>query len=369
MTCFASGGDNVAMNEVHHALIDSGARSRGGPGQRNTGKLVHSIGGRARRIGRVLGGLLGLIVAASLAGSVYESVAEAADARAYPAPGQMVDVGGHRLHINCTGTGSPTVVIEAGWGDSSVAWSSWVQPAAAQTTRVCTYDRAGMAYSEPGPLPRTADRLARELHTLLSGAGVPGPYVLVGHSLGGALVRVYAHDYPAEVAGLVLIDSMNPSGARPSTSATPTQTDSHSIVDWALTLPARTGALRLLAGLLGMNAGLSPEVAGAYTALSVTPRHWQTWLDEGRAMPESLAQAGAVKSFGALPLIVLSRGLTVDPDQDWQRMQTELLGLSSNSQQFFADRSGHGIQLDQPEAAVAAIEKMVEQTRTLAPQR
>ena len=193
---------------------------------------------------------------------VYESVAEAADARAYPAPGRMIDVGGHRLHINCIGTGTPTVVIDAGWGDSSVAWSSWVQPAAARTTRVCTYDRAGMGYSEPGPLPRTAERFAQELHTLLTRAGEPGPYVLVGHSLGGALVRVYAHDYPAEVAGVVLIDSMSASGARPSTSATSTETDSHSIVDWALTLPARTGVLRLLAGALGSNAGLSPEVQG-----------------------------------------------------------------------------------------------------------
>src|SRR5207244_11346141 len=101
--------------------------------------------------------------------------------------------GGFRLHINCIGTGSPTVVIEAGWGDSSAAWSSWVQPSAASTTRVCTYDRAGMGYSDPGPLPRTAERFAAELHALLSSASEPGPYVLVGHSMGGLTVRVFAH--------------------------------------------------------------------------------------------------------------------------------------------------------------------------------
>src|SRR2546426_11196339 len=111
-------------------------------------------------------GLLGVVVALGLSGAAYESVAEAADARAYPPAGQMVDVGGYRLHINCIGTGSPTVVIEAGWGDSSAAWSSWVQPSAASTTRVCTYDRAGMGYSDPGPLPRTADCFAAELHAL-----------------------------------------------------------------------------------------------------------------------------------------------------------------------------------------------------------
>ena len=307
--------------------------------------------------------LLGLVVVLSLVGTGYESVAKAADVRAYPPPGRMIDVGGYSLHINCVGTGTPTVVIEAGWGDSSVSWSSWVQPEVARTTRVCTYDRAGMGYSEPGPLPRTAERFAQELHTLLSGAGVAGPYVLVGHSSGGLPVRVFAHRYVAEVAGVVLIESMSPSGAKPSASATPAQSDSHSIADLAITVPARTGVLRLLAGPLQLNAGLAPEVANAYTAVSVTARYLQTWLDEGKGMPESLAQAGVVKSLGALPLIVLSSGLKVSEDQDWQRMQTELLELSSSSQQLFADNSGHNIQIDQPEAAVGAIERMVEQTR------
>src|SRR6266852_221780 len=174
---------------------------------------------RARQLGRGLIAVLGLLVVLGLVGTMDESVAEAADVRAYPPPGQMIDVGGHSLHINCVGTGTPTVVIDAGWGDSSGAWSSWVQPEAARTTRVCTYDRAGMGYSEPGPLPRTAEIFALELHRLLRGAGEPGPYVLVGHSLGGLPVRVFAHEYAAEVAGVVLIEWMSPSGAKPSTSA------------------------------------------------------------------------------------------------------------------------------------------------------
>src|SRR5438067_13079709 len=162
----------------------------------------------ARQIGRGLVGVLGLLVVLGLTGAIYESVAEAADMRAYPPPGRMIDVGGYRLHINCVGTGSPTVVIEAGWGDSSGAWSSWVQPGVARTTRVCTYDRAGMGYSEPGPLPRTAERFAEELHALLSNAGESGPYVLVGHSLGGLPVRVFVSTYAANVAGVVLIEAM-----------------------------------------------------------------------------------------------------------------------------------------------------------------
>src|SRR6266852_1362840 len=195
---------------------------------------------RARQLGRGLIAVLGLLVVLGLVGTMDESVAEAADVRAYPPPGQMIDVGGHSLHINCVGTGTPTVVIDAGWGDSSGAWSSWVQPGVARTTRVCTYDRAGMGFSEPCPLPRTAE--------------------------------VFAREYAAEVAGVVLFESMSPRQAKPSTSATPTETDSHSIVDWVVTLPARTGVLRLLSGPLHGGEGLSPEVANYYSAFWVTPR-------------------------------------------------------------------------------------------------
>ena len=141
------------------------------------------------------------------------------------------------------------------------------------------------------------------------------------------------------------------------------ESDSHSFADWALTLPARTGLLRLLSGPLDAYHGLSPEQANAYSSFSMRPRSLQAWLDEGKGMPQSFVQAGAVTSFGATPLIVLSRDRTVEPDQDWQRMQTELLGLSSNSQQFFATESGHNVEFDQPQAAVGAIEKMVELTR------
>jgi pimeloyl-ACP methyl ester carboxylesterase len=252
-------------------------------------------------------------------------------------------------------------VIDAGWGDWSATWSSWVQPEAAKTTRVCTYDRAGMGWSETGPLPRTAEHFAQELHSGLERAGIPGPFVLVGHSAGGVTMRVFAHAYAADVAAVILIESMSPSQAQPSAAAAPSPTDAPSGSDWWLTLPARLGLLRVFAGPLGLTPALSPEVANAYTAFSVTPGSGQSWLDEGRGMPESLAQAGAVTSFGAVPLLVLSRGL--DQDQDWQRVQAELLDLSSNSRPLIADRSGHNVHFDQPEAAVGAILTMVEQIR------
>ncbi len=162
-------------------------------------------------LGVSLAALLGL----ALVGYIYEPMAEAADAKAYPPPGQMVDVGGYRLHIHCTGTGSPTVVIDAGLGDWSTSWGGYVQPEVAKTTRVCTYDRAGMGWSEAGPLPRDAAQFVKELHTLLQNANILGPYIMVGHSLGGLPVRVFVHEYSSELSGVVLIELMSSQTVQP----------------------------------------------------------------------------------------------------------------------------------------------------------
>src|SRR3990172_2738206 len=134
--------------------------------------------------------------------------AKAELAAKYPAPGKLVDVGGYRLHINCQGQGSPTVVIEAGAADCSLSWGQ-VQREVARFTRVCTYDRAGLGWSERSPQPRTAHNLVEDLHTLLARSGVEPPYVLVGHSLGGLFVRLYAHEHPDQVAGMVLVDAVH----------------------------------------------------------------------------------------------------------------------------------------------------------------
>src|SRR5215212_3031809 len=306
-----------------------------------------------------LGASLAALFGLALVGYIYEPIAEAADAKAYPPPGQLVDVGGYRLHINCTGTGSPTVVIESGWGDSSAAWG-WVQPEVAKTTRVCTYDRAGMGWSEPSPEPRTAREFAKELHTLLAKANEPGPYVLVGHSMGGYTVRVYAHDYPEEVIGLVLIDPQNLSTEDAAAFNPAPKPGKNSLP----ALMARIGIMRLLAVPLGAVEDLPEGDKQAYTASVVTPRGVQTYLDEGRGMSEGGAQARAVTTLGALPLIVLSRGK--DMDAESAASQARYLQLSTDSQHLIADQSGHHIMIEQPEAAVAAILQMVQQVRQTA---
>lgn len=306
-----------------------------------------------------LAGVFGALLLLLIVGPIYESSSEAADDKAYPPPGEMVDVGGHRLHINCMGSGSPAVVIEAGWGDWSETWVP-VEQDVAETTRVCTYDRAGLGWSEPGPLPRDAAQIAKELDTLLHNANIPGPYVLVGHSLGGLPVRVFAHAYPADVAGVVLIESMSPrqfsQPAGPAASAPPSGPQH-------LSFPAelaRFGIIRILARPLGIFGEALHE--DAYYSRAVRPGHIQAYLDEGRGLPASAVEADAVKDFGNVPLIVLTARKSDQP-RGWQAMQTEFLQLSTNSQQLFAEKSGHNIELEEPEAAVAAIVEMVQQLK------
>jgi len=150
--------------------------------------------------------LLGLAILAGAVGALYQAVGAHLDARRSPEPGRLVGIGGYGLHLNCSGTGSPTVVLESGIGDVAVEWAL-VQPGIAKLSRVCSYDRAGYGGSDSGPFPRTSRQIADELHALLHNAGEPAPYVLVGHSFGGYNVRVFAGEYPEDVAGLILVDS------------------------------------------------------------------------------------------------------------------------------------------------------------------
>lgn len=304
-----------------------------------------------------LGAGLATLLGLALVGYIYEPLAEAADAKAYPPPGQLVDVGSYRLHINCTGSGSPTVVIVAGAGDWSTRWGGVVQPEVAKTVRVCTYDRAGLGWSEAAPLPGDAAQFAKELHTLLQNANVPGPYVMVGHSLGGFVVRIFAHDYASEVAGVVLVDSMNPKQV--------TQSQSNFLAR-LYSLQAgltRFGVGRLIVKLLGLASSMPPNEE-TYWPQYIRSQSLQASASEYQGLPASAAEATAVKSFDDLPLIVLTAKLNDNPG--WPEWQAELLQLSSNSQHLFAENSGHVIQADEPKAAIAAILQMVEHVRQTA---
>lgn len=157
--------------------------------------------------------LLALPVVLAIAGATYQSISGALDQRNYPPPGTLVDVGGYRLHLLCMGEGSPTVILDAANQGTVSNWI-WIQPALAETTRVCAYDRAGLGWSDLSPEPQDTPQNSEALHTLLTNAKVPGPYVLVGHSLGALYVRMYADMYPADVAGMVLIEGTLPDGLK-----------------------------------------------------------------------------------------------------------------------------------------------------------
>jgi pimeloyl-ACP methyl ester carboxylesterase len=300
---------------------------------------------------------------------------------AYPAPGQMVDVGGYRLHIDCQGTGTPTVVMEAGLTEPALMWAL-VQPQVSAHSRVCVYDRAGLGWSDLSPKPRTAEVMVEELHTLLQNANVAGPYVLVGHSTGGMLVRLYAHVYPTEVIGLVLVDAQHEDQfARLSPEiqqgiqAMFAQSDQDLPLYHAV-VASGIGALVPAIGALADNPELPSPAREAVSALALSdPKFVEARVAEQDAIFESLAQVRAahITSLGNIPLIVLYRGLVDSPtpgltpeenQQWWFGLQTELAALSPQGELVLAEQSGHHIQLDQPDLVIDAIEQVLAATHS-----
>ncbi len=317
-------------------------------------------------IPRILLGLLALIVTLALIVLVGGAIAKTNLQARFPAPGKLVDIGGYRLHIACQGSGAgPTVILDAGTGATSLDWAL-VQPEVAKFAQVCAYDRAGIGWSDASPKPRSAAVMVEELHLLLERAGLKGPLVLVGHSIGGIVVRHYAAKYPGEVSGLVLVDSAHEEQFRRYP---------------ASVLAATTGGLKQLKTfetLIGLGipalfpalAPLEPRLpkpmAEAYRALTISnPKH----IAAGRGEIEELIKGTTppVGTLGALPLVVLSRGQAeagmdantiAQSERVWTQMQLELTALSSRGRREVAHKSGHSIQLDQPELVIAAIREV-----------
>jgi pimeloyl-ACP methyl ester carboxylesterase len=317
--------------------------------------LVIWMFGRARRRLRsptrrwLLYPVLAALALASVGGG-YQTVREAADARAYAPPGQLIDVGGHRLHLNCTGSGSPTVVLEPGAGGKS-SDLGWVTPVVARDTRVCVYDRAGRGWSEPADQPQDATQIATDLHTLLNRGHVPGPYVLAGHSFGGLYALTFAARYPDEVAGMVLADSTAPARASEPT-ATPTGGGGSS------DLRDRAAALLSASARLGLG-----RLLGA-----PTPTALRSTIDEYAQGNRSIAQAASLRDFGDKPLVVLTAG--VGSAAGWSEKQDALAALSSNSAHRVIEGAAHGDLIADEEGATAtarAILDVVSSVRTVRP--
>ena len=314
--------------------------------------------------------IIGLVILLLAVGTVVAgTIAKSNLARKYPAPGQLVDVGGYKMHINCVGQGSPTVILEAGLGDSSLIWT-YVQPEIAKTNRVCSYDRAGYGWSDAGPYPRTALNEVQELHTLLANANLTGPFVMVGHSLGGVNVRVYAHQHPDEVAGMVLVDS-----AHEDQTLFPEiqKINEQGLKQLTLLKFLSYSGLMALAPQNIPNPGLPEDVYAQYQAINVSNKNNDTYAAEMTTGKDSFAEVRSlnISSFENMPLIVLSRGrwdpipfITESESQKswkiWQEIQSRLVCLSSESKQVIAEQSEHYIHIDQPDLVINAIQEVVD---------
>ena len=283
-----------------------------------------------------LNAVFGLMAIAAVGGG-YETIQAGLSGGAAIAAGdRLVDVGDHRLNIRCIGSGSPTVVLEPGLGEPSSAMAKRIAPRVARSTRVCVYDRAGHGRSDVAP---KADA-ARDLHVLLARAGVPRPYVLAGHSLGGPLVLNYAARYPGEVGGLALIDSMYPK-------QTHTAADMTSVLGVVPTV-ARTGIARLL---------FDPADGKPVDQARQLVRDMEQ-------MPAQLEEAAQLETLGDLPLAVISAGEGSQPG--WAEDQGRLATLSSRSTHRTISGSTHGSLILDAEDATAssrAIAEIVRQVR------
>lgn len=294
----------------------------------------------------------------------YETVAEWTWFRANPAPGTMVDVGGYRLHLLCTGVGSPAVVLEAGVGDFSLIWND-VQSELSQSVRTCSYDRGGLGWSDPSPLPRDPSHEAIELHRLLERDHVPPPFILVGHSYGGDIVHVYARRFPARLVGVVLVEASNEDKWSRIPGMLRTWQD--------LNRSCRRDVWRATFGLSGRDP-LAPDypadVRGPAELLMHTKKATRTKCQEYASLiGPGPAEVDSVQSIGSVPLTVISagqnifEGATGIPEAEagaiWTQLQLESLGLSSQSTRVVAGRSGPYVQHDQPEVVIQQVLQLV----------
>lgn len=303
-----------------------------------------------------------------------------------PAPGKLVDLDGHKLHVNCTGKGKPTVVIENGLGDFSFDWNL-VQTRVASFTRICTYDRADYAWSDPGPKPRTFAQLNLELHDAFTKLGEHGPFLLVGHSYGGAVARNFALTYPNDVAGIVFVDAAHeglrvPIGPKktlrlgedakntpipsPRESLDPAERPTIRSEDLPGELKNLDPMFKVLPEAQQQMQLWAQQQPGVYDAQQSETQ----WSGEYFAKWMASPQTGIL---GDMPVMVLSRvdGGYTDADLDIPVVQYEqerkdgqhkLAALSKNGQQMIV-HSGHNMNLEDPEAVTNAIRVVVNAVR------
>jgi pimeloyl-ACP methyl ester carboxylesterase len=321
----------------------------------------HDIPGRARLW--VYPVTLAMLLAG--VGGLYQATTKAPTTEAGPMPGKLVDVGGYRLHLDCTGSGSPTVVLLNGLGETSPLWAR-IQPTVASTSRVCAYDRAGQGWSDDSSNPADATTAATDLHQLLTAAGETGPFVLAGHSSGGVHALTYTHLYPTEVAGVVLIDSASPRQVE----LVKTFNGEYQVMRRVLAIAPTLFRFGVGHVLAAMGTPSLPGNAGAQvSAFANSPRGWANMRADQAALPVAFRQAQALTTLGDTPLVVLTAKDNVDSKPGWGTAQDQMAALSTNSRHTVEDLSHVGLLTDPTGAAetVTAITDVVTAARTHSP--
>lgn len=322
----------------------------------------------------VIGAIIVLLVAA---GALYQALGTRRDLRRFPPLGQWFDVAGVRIHLHESGSGSPAVVLESGISATSISWAL-VQPEIAKFARVCSYDRAGLGWSDAAKAPRTPSQLARELRDLLAAAQIPAPYVLVGHSFGGLVIRAFAALYPSDVAGLVLVDPLRPEDWWPTSDQQKRMIARAVKLSRRGALLARVGVVRGCLALVMSGRRFIPKLAARVSSrrggsavterlageIGKLPRHtWPMvaahWSDpksfEGMArhietLSESVAEVAGRLIARGVPVTLITGANTPEAKQGWE---PRLFG--PEVKHVVAQQSGHWVQLDEPGLVIEAV--------------
>jgi len=317
--------------------------------------------------------VLGILVLALFASALYNSACVRLLQSRYPVPGTLYQVNGHAMHLYCTGTGSPAVVLEAGLGDDWIYWQK-VQPEVAKTTRACSYDRAGVGWSDSQPDPRDAKNIALQLHALLHQANEAGPFLLVGGSAGGFYIREFTAMYPTEAAGLVFVDASVPAQIRELpdagySAATARKIHRDAMWDW---LKSASGWARLTRQCKGeVEKGLE-AYAGLASAEACRPAFAWSGVSEWDDFWRSAEEAAQAACCGDRPVLVISQ----DPNRSgmnaqvsanqpiWNSLQESLKNLSPHTRRIIARTSGHHVMIDRPDVIVQGVQQLVLGIRT-----